>query len=156
MSAVGPESTGGAASKVPLLPPPSPLPLCRAPTPSRLSPGAGARGRAGGGAREMGRRARTPNIPPPLGWGKGARGRARGEVQGARLRPSQALWLRPPEPEPSDWYTGKCSRPLFFQSRNRMLFLLWVPLVAQIQLFVLTLRCASPTLVRVGGPEGTG
>lgn len=79
MSAVGPQSPGGAASGVPSLLPllPSPPPLCRAPTLSRLSPGAGARGRAGGGAREMGRRARAPNIPPPLGLGEGYAG-ARG------------------------------------------------------------------------------
>lgn len=68
---VGPESAGGAASRVPPLLPPPP-PLCRAPTLSRLRPGAGARGRAGGGAREMGRRARAQQPAPA---GVGVRGR---------------------------------------------------------------------------------
>lgn len=90
---MGPESPGGAASRVPsLLPlPPSPPPLCRAPTLSRLSPGAGARGRAGGGAREMGRRARAPNIPPPLGLGEGyagARWGGRSRLRACALRTS--------------------------------------------------------------------
>lgn len=151
MSAVGPASADGAASGAPpLLPlPPSPPPLCRAPTLSRLSPGAGARGRAGGGARRWAG-ARAPHIPPPPGPGEGGAGaRWGGQAPPARLRTWPALWLRPPQPERCDWFTGKC-RPTFLQSRSRILFLARVPLVAQIELFVSRLRYSSPTLVCVG------
>lgn len=125
---MGPESPGVAASRVPsLLPlPPSPPPLCRAPTLSRLSPGAGARGRAGGGARAMGRRARA-RLPAPAGLAGGARGSALGVGVAvpvcAPARFARSPWLRPPEPGHYDWYPRTCFRPVFLQSRNRMHFL---------------------------------
>lgn len=39
-----------------------------------------------------------------------------------RLRTLPVLWLRPPEPEHYDWYTGKCSRPMLLQSGNGCIF----------------------------------
>lgn len=141
MSAVGPESADGAASRVPpLLPlPPSPPPLCRAPTLSRLSPGAGARGRAGGGARRWAG-ARAPNTPPPLSCGGGMRGNALRQALRARLRTAQGPWLRPLEPEHSDWSARKCCPTLALTGSAG----------AQMKLFVCRLRCSFPTLVCVG------
>lgn len=132
MREVGPESAGGAASRAP--PPlPPPPPLCRAPTLSRLSPGAGARGGAGGGVQEMGRRARAKQPAPAGAWGEG-RGRKGVRALGGGGSPRH-LWPRA---------CAFCaffdsalsirrvligtllrwSRPIFFQSRNQIFLLL--------------------------------
>lgn len=85
-----------------------------------LQPGGGSARQGGGRSPGDGPARARAKHPAPAGVGGGVRGSALRQIPHAHFA---VLWLRPPEPEHYDWYTGKCSRPVFLQSGNRMHFL---------------------------------
>lgn len=154
MREVGPESAGGAASKAPPLPPPPP-PLCRAPTLSRLSPGAGARGGAGGGAREMGRRARAKQ-PAPAGVGGAGKVCARWGSPLLRAPPRTCALCKSFDPALLGWriligVLLSWSRPTFLQSWDG----LCSPGFLWLRRYSLFLNCLAVKLRRAGGQRAT-